>query len=134
MLSNAASQCITTAIGARKTKSVFLFLLFLQIMFFLYQKKQVSFCVFTGWYFSSTLLKSILTQDHIGSGLPRCLSERADSVQQRVSLLLGSLEAGLCLVVIPVNYKTSFGLHYTLHTYFEVFRQQLPGWSWTNRT
>ena len=70
---------------------------------FFVSEKQVSFCVFTGWYFSSTLLKSILTQDHIGSGLPRCLSERADTVQQRVSLLLGSLEAGLCLVFIPNN-------------------------------
>ena len=70
---------------------------------FFVSEKQVSFCVFTGWYFSSKLLKSILTQDHIGSGLPRCLSERPDSVQQRVSLLLGSLEAGLCLVFIPNN-------------------------------
>ena len=136
MLSNAASQCITTAIGARKTKSVFQFLLFLQIMFFCVGKTGVILCFYWMVFFFQIIKINPDARSHWLRAAQVSVRE-AGLCPTKGSPVTGITRGGIVLGSYPkqlVNYKTSFGLHYTLCTYFEVFRQQLPGWSWTNRT
>ena len=116
MLSNAASQCITTAIGARKTKSVFLFLLFLQIMFFCVGKTGVILCFYWMVFFFHLIKINPDTRSHWLRAAQVFVREGGHCPTEG-SPVTGITRGGIVLGFYPkqlVNYKTSFGLHYTL--------------------
>ena len=136
MLSNAASQCITTAIGARKTKSVFQFLLFLQIMFFCVGKTGVILCFYWMVFFFQIIKINPDARSHWLRAAQVFVREGGHCPTEG-SPVTGITPGGIVLGSYPKQLvkTTKQALVSIIHcVYFEVFRQQLPGWSWTNRT